>query len=196
MHEMNRHFMLGEFNSGTRIVGALEDELINFIPKLDKHSVMLMYYKIACLFLGSGNYKTAVLWLNKIHNEKEIELREDIHAFTRILLLVAHFELGNDQLVDVNIRSSYRYFSKKGILSHYQLSILNFLKHLFVSNSERDLRKQFYSLKLEMQVLETNKFEKRAFLYFDIISWLESKIESKTIQEVIKEKAKIKIGEN
>jgi RNase P/RNase MRP subunit POP5 len=65
-----------------------------------------------------------------------------------------------------------------------------------VSNSERDLRKQFYSLKLEMQVLETNKFEKRAFLYFDIISWLESKIESKTIQEVIKEKAKIKIAEN
>lgn len=196
MHEMNRHFMLGEFNSGTRIVRALEDELTNFIPKLDKHSILLMYYKIACLFLGSGNYKKAVFWLNKIHNEREIELREDIHAFTRILLLVAHFELGNDQLVDVNIRSSYRYFSKKGILSHYQLSILNFLKHLFLSNSERDLRKQFYSLKLEMQVLETNKFEKRAFLYFDIISWLESKIENKTIQEVIKEKAKIKIAEN
>ncbi len=196
IHEMNRHFMLGEFQSGTRIVDALELEMSKFFPKLDKHSVLLMYYKIACLFLGSGNYKKAVHWLNKIHNEKEIELREDIHAFTRILLLVSHFELGNDQLVDSNIRSSYRYFSKKGLLSQYQLSILNFLKNLFLTNSERDLKKQFYALKIEMQVLEQNKFEKRAFLYFDIISWLESKIENKTIQEVIKEKAKIKIGKN
>jgi RNase P/RNase MRP subunit POP5 len=47
-----------------------------------------------------------------------------------------------------------------------------------------------------MQVLEKNKFEKKAFLYFDIISWLESKIENKTIQEVIKDKAKIKLGKN
>ena len=62
-----------------------------------------------------------------------------------------------------------------------------------MSNSERDLRKQFHSLKFEMQVLETNKFEKRAFLYFDIISWLESKIESKSIEEIIKEKAKMRI---
>src|ERR1043165_501588 len=61
VHEINRHFMLGEFRSGTRIVGALESELNRFIPKLDKHSVLLLYYKIACLYLGSGNYRTAIL---------------------------------------------------------------------------------------------------------------------------------------
>lgn len=194
VHEINRHFMLGEFKSGTRIVGALESELNKFIPKLDKHSVMLLYYKIACLYLGSGNYKTAIKWLNKIYNEKDSDFREDIYSFTRILLLICHFELGNDNLVESNIRSTYRYFVKKGELSQYQKYILNFLRHLFVDPSELNLKRQFATLKKQMLSLEKNKYEKRAFMYLDIISWLESKIENRTIQEIIKEKAKMKIG--
>ncbi|MFO0320950.1 MAG: hypothetical protein ACK504_00810 [Bacteroidota bacterium] len=194
VHEINRHFMLGEFKSGTRIVGALENELNKFIPKLDKHSVLLLYYKIACLYLGCENYKIAIKWLNKIYNEKNIDLREDIFSFARILLLVCHFELGNADLVDSNIRSTYRYFLKKGQLTQYQLYILNFLKNLFVNSSALNLKKQFAFLKKQMLSLETNKFEKRAFLYFDIISWLESKIENRTVQEIVKEKALKKIG--
>ena len=194
VHEINRHFMLGEFKSGTRIVAALENELNKLIPMLDKHSILLLYYKIACLYLGSGNYKIAIKWLNKIYNEKEIELREDIYSFARILLLVCHFELGNGDLVEVNIRSTYRYFLKKGQLTQYQTYILNFLKNLFTNSSERNLKKQFISLKMQMLPLEKNKFEKRAFLYFDIISWLESKIEKRTVQDIIKTKALKKIG--
>lgn len=194
VHEINRHFMLGEFKSGTRIVGALESELNKFIPKLDKHSVLLLYYKIACLYLGSGNYRTAIKWLNKIYNEKESDLREDIYSFTRILLLVCHFELGNDYLVESNIRSTYRYFGKKGQLSQYQKYILNFLRYLFVDPSELNLKKQFATLKKQMLGLEKNKYEKRAFMYFDIITWLESKIENRSVQEIVKEKAKMKIG--
>jgi hypothetical protein len=194
VHEINRHFMLGEFKSGIRIVAALENELNKLIPMLDKHSILLLYYKIACLYLGSGNYKIAIKWLNKIYNEREIELREDIYSFTRILLLVCHFELGNRDLVEANIRSTYRYFIKKGQFTQYQTYILNFLKNLFTNSSERNLKKQFISLKMQMLPLEKNKFEKRAFLYFDIISWLESKIEKRTVQDIIKTKALKKIG--
>jgi hypothetical protein len=39
--------------------------------------------------------------------------------------------------------------------------------------------------------LEKNTYEKRAFLYLDIISWLESKIENRKIADIIKEKAKL-----
>ncbi|MCW3085040.1 MAG: hypothetical protein JWP12_2406 [Bacteroidetes bacterium] len=189
VHEINRHFMLGEFKSGTRIVGRLEAELNKFIPKLDKHSVLLFYYKIACLYVGSGNYKMGIKWLNKIFNARESNFREDILSFARILLLVCHFELQNDDLVESNIRAAYRHFIKKGYLTAYQQYILAFLKYLFADSSERGLKKSFIQLKEQMQSLENNKFEKRAFMYFDIISWLESKIEKRSVQDVIKEKA-------
>lgn len=188
VHEINRHFMMGEFKSGTRIVARLEAELNKFIPKLDKHSVLLFYYKIACLYIGNGNYKAGVKWLNKIFSARDGSFREDIHSFARILLLVCHFELQNDNLVESNIRAAYRHFIKKGYLTAYQQYILAFLRKLFVDTSERGLKKSFIQLKEQMQSLENNKFEKRAFLYFDIISWLESKIEKRSVQEVIKRK--------
>lgn len=194
VHEINRHFMLGEFKSGTRIVTALEGELNKFIPKLDKHAVLLFYYKIACLYIGNGNIKVALKWLNKIYNEKEIDLRSDIFSFTRILLLVCHFELGHEDLLDSTIRSTYRYFRKKGELTKYQHLILNFIRYLFHHPSDRNLKRQFVELKMQLLRLEKNKYEKRAFMYFDIISWLESKIDKRSVQEIIQEKAKKKIN--
>jgi hypothetical protein len=102
--------------------------------------------------------------------------------------------LGNDDLVESNIKSTYRYFIRKGYLTIYQKYILDFLKGILIDGSERNVKKGFVLLKERMISLENNKFEKRAFMYFDIISWLESKIEKRTVQEIIKEKAKVKMG--
>jgi hypothetical protein len=41
-----------------------------------------------------------------------------------------------------------------------------------------------------LKPLEKNKLESRAFMYLDIISWLESKIQGKEVQAVIQEKFK------
>lgn len=190
IHEMNRHFMMGEFKSGTRIVAALENELNRFVTKLDKHSILLFYYKIACLYFGSGNYRVALKWLNKITNEREIALREDIHSFSRILSLICHFEIGNDDLVESYIKSTYRFFIKKGDLTLYQKYILDFLKGLLIERKIKNVKQRFVKLKDQMIPLRENKYEKRAFLYFDIISWLESKIQNRPVQDVVQEKLK------
>jgi hypothetical protein len=188
-HEINRHFMSGEFKSGTRIVAALESEINKFISRLDKHSVLLFYYKISCLYFGSSNFKTALKWLNKILNEREIKLREDLYSFSRILSLICHFELEHNDLVESTIKSTYRYFIKKGDLTIYQTHILDFLKRILTDGNDRNLKKGLILLKDEMEKLEKNRFEKRAFIYFDIISWLESKIQKRSVQEIIKEKS-------
>ncbi|HEY0030244.1 MAG TPA: hypothetical protein VGC65_05755 [Bacteroidia bacterium] len=193
VHEINRHFMLGEFRSGTRIVSALEPELNKFIPHLDKHSLLLLYYKIACLFFGSGNYRTSLKWFYKILNVKEIQLREDLYSFSRILALISNYELGNDDVVESDIRSTYRYFNKIGELTIYQKHLLDFLKRILKDGSEQNVKRGFVLLKEQLKALESNKFEKRAFMYFDIISWLESKIAKRSVQEIIQEKAKRKL---
>ncbi len=49
-------------------------------------------------------------------------------------------------------------------------------------------RNEFIRLKNQLSKLESDPFERRPFLYLDIISWLESKIENKPVQEIIKMK--------
>jgi hypothetical protein len=55
-------------------------------------------------------------------------------------------------------------------------------------NKNVDIKKAFTDLLEMLKPLEKNKLESRAFMYLDIISWLESKIQDKEVQAVIQEK--------
>ena len=61
--------------------------------------------------------------------------------------------------------------------------------------TDSELSGAFLDLKSELLPLTKNLYEKRSFIYFDIISWLESKIEGRTVQEVIREKASSLLGQ-
>ena len=71
----------------------------------------------------------------------------------------------------------------------FQRYILIFLKKLGGGTTQDQLMSQFESLRMQLLPLENNIYEKRPFMYFDIISWLESKIHKKPIQLIIQEKA-------
>jgi len=186
-NQINRFYLEGNFSQGLALVPQIEKFICEAQDKLDVHRVMVFYYKIACLYFGSGDNKMAIQYLNRIIQMKELSIREDIQGFARILNLIAHFELGNDDLVEYQVKSVYRYLSKMGDLQGAQKEILNFLRQL-PQLDPSDLRKVFRQLLSKLTKLSQSKFEKRPFLYLDIISWLECKIAHKTVQEVIREK--------
>jgi hypothetical protein len=148
---------------------------------------LVLYYKIGCLYFGSGDNKNAIKYLNMIINFKDVNFREDIHCFARILNLIAHYELGNDDLVEYQIRSVYRFLAKMEDLHKVQLAIFKFLRKLSTVY-ESDLKSEFVKLHETLVKLADEPFEKRPFLYLDIISWLESKIQGISVQEVIRVK--------
>ena len=47
---------------------------------------------------------------------------------------------------------------------------------------------EFAELKKRLEELAQNPFERRSFVYLDIISWLESKVDSKTVEAVSRKK--------
>jgi hypothetical protein len=74
----------------------------------------------------------------------------------------------------------------------YQKFILDFLRKL--NNSTPDnISDSFQELHDNLKPLQGNPYEKRAFVYFDILSWLESKLKGKPNQKIIQEKAKRKM---
>ena len=181
---------MGDFEQGVLLIKRINTGLEQFITQLDPHSKMIMFYKTACLYFGNSDYKTAIQWLGKIINSQEADLREDIHGFARILNLIGHYELGNMELIEYYVRSTYRFLLKKEDLHQFQKYILNFLVRLKTNITEEELHKRFVTLSKNLIPLTKDPYEKRAFMYFDIISWLESKIENRGIQEIIKEKAR------
>src|SRR6202008_4492762 len=66
--QINLYFLRGTFDKGVQMVPFLEKMLKNYSLYLDTHRVLVFYYKIACLYLGSGNNEKAIDYLKRIIN--------------------------------------------------------------------------------------------------------------------------------
>ena len=76
-------------------------------------------------------------------------------------------------------------------LHEVQKEMIKFIKGL-QDIYPHELKNAFKELLEKLKVYENHPYERRAFLYLDIISWLESKIENKPVGEIIKAKYLIK----
>jgi hypothetical protein len=184
--KLNKHFLDGTFTEGLALVPLIEEKLKEYGIYLDRHRVLVFYYKIACLYFGSGDYGMTIDYLNKIINWK-VDLRTDLQCYSRLLHLIAHYELGNFQLLEYLIRSVYRFMAKMENLSLVEEAIFSFLRKSFQLSPAR-IKPEFGKLLEKLKGYEKNRFETRAFVYLDIISWLESKVKNVPVQDVIREK--------
>ena len=72
-------------------------------------------------------------------------------------------------------------------LSYVEEEIFKFLRQAF-HLSPRKLKPALEALLHKLKSFEKNRYEVRAFAYLDIISWLESKMVNRPVQEIIRSK--------
>ncbi|MDR1226188.1 MAG: hypothetical protein LBK47_04735 [Prevotellaceae bacterium] len=186
-NKINLHFLEGTFTHGLDVVPDLEAFLNKNLHKIDQHHVLVFYYKIACLYFGSGDFKRCNIYLNKVIDTRDEDVRSDLQCFARILRLISTYENGDDFMMEYQIKSTYRFLVKMNDLNVVQKEMLGFLRQLdtFYRSDIADRLKRLYE---KLLLYETHPYEKRPFLYLDIISWLESKINNIPVQEVIRGK--------
>jgi hypothetical protein len=187
-NKLNLHFLEGTFNRGLYLVKIIEYGINKHKERLDAHHIMVLYYKIASLYFGNGDTKNCILYLKRIINNKNLKMREDLMCFARVLSLVAHYEAGMDYHLELQLKSTYKFLMKMNDLHAVQKEMIKFLRNLG-SIYPHELRNEFQKLYNELKKYENHPYEKRAFLYLDILSWLESHLENKPVAQIIREKA-------
>ena len=184
--KIHKHFLTGTFTEGLELVPEIEARLSEYGLYLDRHRVLVFYYKLACLYFGSGDNAKTIDYLNKIINWK-MDLRTDLQCYARLLHLIAHFELGNHDLLAYLVKSVYRFMAKMENLSAVEEAMFAFLKESF-HLSYRDVKPKLQALLDKLKNYERNPLEARAFAYLDVISWLESKLQGVPVEKVIRDK--------
>lgn len=187
-NKLNLHFLEGTFKKGLYLVKIVEYGINKHKDRIDAHHIMLLYYKIACLYFGIGDNKTCIQYLKKIINNRNLKMREDLMCFARVLSLVAHYEAGMDYHLEIQLKSTYKFLLKMNDLHAVQKEMIKFLRNLG-GIYPHELKNEFQKLHTELKKYEDHPYEKRAFLYLDIISWLESHLENRPVAEIIREKA-------
>ena len=183
---INQHLMKGSFGEGLKLVPAIEIGLAEFDMYIDRHRVLVIQYKTALLYFGNGNYAESIDHLQKIINGP-VDMRIDLQCYARLLHLMAHFEMGNDAIIESLIKSVFRFMSRMENLTVVEEEMFKFLRNN-VYESAVKLKPGLKKLLQDIKQFEKNRYETRVFSYLDIISWVESKVFEKPMSEVVHEK--------
>lgn len=191
--EMVMYLDTGEFTKSATIRDDITEGLKKYAGKINAIEEITLLYNLFYSYFGTGEFSNALKVINKLLNEYQKELRYDVQSSVRILNLILHFELQNSQLMEYNAISAYRFLYKSKRLYKLEKVILDFIRkkmnHIY---TPKDQLEAFIELRKEFLELADHPYEKKAFEYFDYISWLDSHIEKKSFEEIVKEKFKLK----
>ena len=141
------------------------------------------------LLLAAGKAGKSVNYLNKLFQIEIGFLRRDLQIYSQILFLMAHYDLENYDLMKYLIQRAESSFGKIKNRSKLQEESIKFFKKIN-RKGKSDHIDLFIEFSDELQLLQRDQYEKRAFLYLDIFSWVQSKVLRKTVSEVVKSQIK------
>lgn len=188
--EFTQHIIRGEFRKIIAGAPAVIEGMQNYRRQLHPEFRTAFRYQFFCGYFGAGEFAKALKWMNELLNDDTLRVRREIYFFARIMNLVLHYELGNTDLLAYNIRNTYRFFMKQQRLFRFESVMLDFIRRSAKFHTGPEMRQGFASLKAQLEALMNDPYERSVLSFFDIISWLESKMERKTFAEIVRRKIK------
>lgn len=185
--ETDYYLTTGRFVEGAaQLTTALED-FRHFSRQVNSQQRLGLYYNLAYLYFGAEQYNLALDWINELLNDPDLKTREDIHGFGRLLNLIIHYELGNDQLLEYIVTATARFLNNRKRLFKVEAVMLKLIRRYPRWLSRKDKQAGFQNLLQELEILQADEFEQRAFEYFNFIAWMRSKAENRSFREIVEE---------
>jgi sulfur transfer complex TusBCD TusB component (DsrH family) len=146
-----------------------------------------LYIRFASSFayLGVKDFKKSLKHMNNYMNNADKDLKQDSYCIARILNLLIHYELGNEDLLDYIVKSTIRFLKKKDRLYLFENAIMRFISTATTTTNSAKFSKALKKLKVELLALKDHPYEKNVFAYFDFISWIDSKLEEVDLSNIV-----------
>ena len=188
---MNIHFVKGDFFAGSKVIPEIELKMEKLRDKIDEHHLMILYLKIAAMYFGSKKFGQCISYAMKILESKG-NVQEDLLFHTRILVLMAKTESGNDDEYDEFIKSSQKYIQKMKRADDFHFESINFFNKLNDFHDKKAQEELYKNFDKKLQKFSENAYYRRSLLYMDIHGWVQSKVQNVDVIEIIKQKVKYK----
>jgi hypothetical protein len=184
--EMVLYSYIGQHDKATQVIPFVIKGLDKYESKINNEDLVRIYHTISMVYFGVGEYNKALHWLNKIINTNYEDLRQDIIRISKLINLIVHFELGNDDLLSYIYKSSVRFFSQQEKQYKFEIVFLDYFKKIALSKRDSKQKETYVKFKQELQKVFKDKYEKNALEYFNFYAWLDSKIHNISFADAIK----------
>lgn len=188
-YQLSIYINTGQVNEMVKLLSDIGNKIEVLKKSISDIEKITLYYHIAYAYFICGNFIVSREWSERIKVETELSKREDVHSMIRILNIINHYELGHVELINYLERSARRFIKQKNRMFKTETVMLRFFrKDLPEINDKGEVVSVFKELKGTLKELFKDPFEAKITEYFDFISWVDSKIENRSFDEVKREK--------
>jgi len=175
----------GKFAKALEVIPEIDAKVEKYADKLNKEKLLLIDYSKAYSYFGVGDFKESLKLINGVLNDNEKQLRQDVYSFSRIFNLVIHFELGNFDFIEYESKSTSRFLNKHEKDYQIEKVFMKYIKKIAKEDFGPDKKIIFENFYAEVEELMKDPSEQVILEYFDVKSWLYSKIKRKDFAEVL-----------
>lgn len=183
---MNGHFLQGTFDMGVSEIPRTLRRMKRYAFNLDEHKIMILNFKMAWMYLGNAMPKKANEYLIKIINLSSKTLRKDMQIYARLMHLMVNFDLDGFDIMPYLTKTYEKYITSEPNTNQVQLQTLDMFKKLSKA-ALFDRKKILSTYHASLSEVKAYHFSKRAFLYLDVLIWIESKLADKSIKDLTKQ---------
>lgn len=167
----------GEFQRGVEYVEEMSRNIQGLDGKIQKEQELNLFYQFAYMYFSAGHYNKALYWLNKVLNDNENTLRQDVYSYARLFNLAIHYELGNYDLLEYTIKSTLRYLQKRERDYPMEKLIIEWFKKLIKQQPAAERRKNLQAFHAEVKEASAAQDTDVVLKYFDFVKWIEAKLQ-------------------
>ena len=169
------------------------EKCLNIIPQIKARTNITLprqasdLFVIAKVYFMLSMFDEALATIDEALNIKESNHYADYYAALRILNLLVHIELGNEQLVEYTLRATYRFLKDRERLFEIERLFLRFLKKVLDSPNHKQTLELYNELHEAIAItVKANPQEQVALRILNLQFWLESKIKNIPMRELAK----------
>jgi len=177
----------GRFKASSKYAEEAQTHFKTYKDQIDVNSLMIIYFNFSYVYFGNSEYQKALKWINKLINNNYGNVRLDVQCMARIMNIVIHYELGNYEIISSLIRSTNRFLTKVDRKFKVETSFLKFANKFLQEKYTPELETSFNKEIENLTHISETPFEKKAIEFFDLISWLKTKTENRTMEEIMSE---------
>lgn len=188
--QLTIHTSTGNFSEAEKTVHEIENVLKKYQEKINKEEEIVFDYNIAILHAYFGNYKKSQFYITKVLNQGNKMLREDLQSFAKIINIGLNYELNN--LEQLNYIISTIKENKNHQVSHFKTEklILTYFDKLAKNKNKNNEHSIFEAFKNDLLDVMKDPHEKNVNYYFEIESYITSKLTGVSMATLVSEKYK------
>lgn len=162
--------------------GEYEKLFLSKRTVLPPNTSAAMYFRLAVVYFILQDYSKSLQLVNEILNSSGPFISSQLYVLSRLLNLLIHLELGNEDYLFYEIKSVTRKLKSSKKMFMVEQITLKFLSR-WLNTNERAEAFQYYAAALEE--LEENDYENQLLRQFPFRKWAKSHLKKQPMKDVI-----------